>query len=188
MELIEKGAQANIEAFKQLMVKLSWNGGKDFDLGALLEFKEEGKANEFIYFSNMGDLNGPFFIQLDKDAGVGDTVDEGGNAETMKIMNLDQYRQVHLCLWDYGAIQGGGKTARFDDDMPKIEILDDKGNAHTAVIPADIATQLGNCVCLATIDNSSPMGAKLTNQSIVGTAKKFGDVPTWLAEVATITG
>lgn len=188
MELVEKGQEANIEAFNQLMVKLKWQGAKDFDLGALLEFKDESKENGFIYFSNKGDLNGPLFIHLDKDAGVGDTVGANGNTETMKIMNLDQYKQVHLCLWDYGAISKGGQTARFADDQISIEILDDKGNSHSAVVPTDVAQQMGNCVCLATIDNQSPMGAKFINQSIVGTAKKFADMTNWLGEVAQVTG
>lgn len=187
MELKEKGQSANLDAFNQLLVKLAWSGAKDFDLGAILEFKDE-REDAFIYFQNLGDVNGPYYVQLDGDAGVGDSVDDGGNAETMKIMSLDQYRQIHLCLWDYGAISGGGKAARFAEDNLSIEILDDKGTAHTAHIPPTVAEEMGNCVCMATIDNSSPMGAKFINQAIVGTSKKFADMAGWLKEVATVTG
>jgi tellurite resistance protein TerA len=187
MELKEKGQEANIQTFNQLMVTLGWETGKDFDLGALLEYKDD-KDPEFIYFQNMGDLNGPFFIQLDKDAGVGGDVGADGNKETMKIMSLDPYRQVHLCLWDYDAISSGGRAARFADDNISIEILDDAGSSHTAIVPDDVSEQMGNCVCLATIDNTSPMGAKFVNQSIVGTAKAFSEVANWLKEVATTTG
>ena len=185
MELKTKGEAANVEAFKQLMIELSWQSGKDFDLGALLEYKEEGKGPDFIYFQNQGDLNGPFFVHLDKDAGVAGDIAEGGNKETMKIMNMDQYRQIHIVTWDYDAIEiNGGAVARFGDDQVALKIMDDKANTHVATIPADIAEQRGNVVCVATIDNSSPMGATFVNQGIVGTCKKFTEVANWLEKVA----
>ncbi len=168
MELKEKGSVANVEAFNQLMVTLAWQGKKDFDLGACLEFKD-GSSPVMIYFDNRGDLNGPLFIQLDKDAGVGDTVDEGGNKETMKIMNLDQYSKIHILSWDYGAIQKN-TPGRFKDDQISLQIMDDKGNIHEATLDSnDIST---SC-CIATIDNTSPMGAKFINSSIIGTQKNF---------------
>jgi len=186
MELVEKGATANLETFKQLMTTLSWIGDKDLDMGILLEFKD-AREPDFLYFGKKGDLNGPFFIQIGADAGVGDTTDAGGNKEQLKIMNLDQYRQLHLCIWDYGAIKAGGQTARFDDKIT-IQVLDDMGNSHSVSIPADVTQQMGNCVCIATIDNSSPMGAKFVNQSIIGTVKEFKEMGDWLTGVAVTTG
>ncbi|MCF8070695.1 MAG: hypothetical protein K9L30_19100, partial [Desulfobacterales bacterium] len=54
-----------------------------------------------------------------------------------------------------------------DSDV-SLKVMDDKGSSHNVVLDTGA---LGNVALLATIDNSSPVGAKLINSSKAGTLK-----------------
>ncbi|GBC59864.1 hypothetical protein DENIS_0805 [Desulfonema ishimotonii] len=163
MDLKQKGSEANVGSFKQLMVSMKWTTAADFDLAAAYETKE-GKQG-LIYFGEMGDLNGFPFMQLSGDEGVGDQ--GGDNEETMRITKLDDMKYVWLLCWDYGKVQEGG-AARFNDSDVSLTVLDDKGTAHDVLLDTG---DMGNVALLATIDNASPIGAKLINSSKAGTLK-----------------
>lgn len=163
MELKQKGSEANVGGFKQLMVTMKWTTAADFDLAAAYENKD-GK-NGIVYFGDMGDLNAFPFMQLSGDEGVGDT--GGENEETMRITKLDEMKYVWILCWDYGKVQDGA-PARFKDSDVSLHLMDDKGDSHNVLLDTG---DMGNVALIATIDNSSPVGAKLINSSKAGTLK-----------------
>ena len=163
MELKQKGSEANVGGFKQLMVSMKWTTAADFDLAAAYEDKS-GKQG-LVYFGDLGDLNAFPFMQLSGDEGVGDT--GGDNEETMRITKLDDMKYVWLLCWDYGKVQDGA-PARFKDSDVTLSVMDDKGTNHNVTLDTG---ELGNVALIATIDNSSPVGTKLVNTSKAGTLK-----------------
>lgn len=168
MELTEKGASAEVGGFEQLLVTMKWTSAADFDLAAVYE-KDDGKL-EMVYFNNKGSLNEAPFIQLDKDAGVGDT--GGDNSETLRITKLDGKKKIHLVGWDYGQIKKG-EAARFDGSDVHIEVQDNTGTKHDVKL---CAGSMGNAALIATIE-ATPLGAKLSNTSKAELFKSFpGDV------------
>ena len=168
MELKQKGSEANVGGFKQLMISMKWTTAADFDLAAAYEDKS-GKQG-LIYFGELGDLNAFPFMQLSGDEGVGDT--GGENEETMRITNLDEIKYVWIICWDYGKVQDG-KPARFKDSDVSLSVLDDKGTAHNVTLDTG---DMGNVAVLATIDNTSPVGIKLVNSSKAGTLKGLSNL------------
>jgi tellurite resistance protein TerA len=163
MELKQKGAEANVGEFEQLMVSMKWTTAADFDLAAAYEAKD-GKQG-LVYFGELGDLNAFPFMQLSGDKGVGDT--GGDNEETMRITKLDDMKYVWLLCWDYGKVKDG-TPARFKDSDVSLSVMDDKGTSHDVNLDTG---DMGNVALLATIDNTSPIGVKLINASKAGTLK-----------------
>ncbi len=163
MELKQKGEEANVGGFKQLMVAMRWTTAADFDLAAAYEDKS-GKQG-LVYFGELGDLNAHPFMQLSGDEGVGDK--GGENEEVLRITKLDDMKYVWLMCWDYGKIKEGS-AARFNDSDVTLSVMDDKGTAHEVNLDTG---DMGNLALIATIDNSTPIGAKLVNTSKAGTLK-----------------
>lgn len=163
MELKQKGEEANVGGFNQLMATMKWTTAADFDIAAVYESKD-GKQG-IIYFGEQGDLNAFPFMQLSGDEGVGDK--GGDNEETLRITKLDDMKYVWIMCWDYGKIKEGG-AARFKDSDVSLTVMDDKGTSHDVTLDTG---DIGNVAILATIDNSSPIGAKLVNSSKAGTLK-----------------
>ena len=130
MELKQKGEQANVGGFKQLMIAMKWSTAADFDLAAAYEGKD-GKVG-LVYFGELGDLNAFPFMQLSGDEGVGDK--GGAKEETMRIAQLDDMKFVWLMCWDYGKIKDGS-AARFKDSDVVLSVIDNlvKGAAGQAV-------------------------------------------------------
>jgi len=163
MELKQKGETANVGGFKQLMITMKWTTAADFDLAAAYENKE-GKPG-LVYFGELGDLNAFPFMQLSGDEGVGDK--GGENEEIMRIAKLDDMKYVWIMCWDYGKVKDES-AARFKDSDVKLSVVDDKGTTHNITLDTG---DMGNIALIATIDNSSPIGAKLVNSSKAGTLK-----------------
>ncbi|OQY58207.1 MAG: hypothetical protein B6245_13045 [Desulfobacteraceae bacterium 4572_88] len=163
MELKQKGSAANVGGFKQLMVSMKWTTAADFDLAAAFEDKS-GKQG-LVYFGELGDLNTFPFMQLSGDEGVGDS--GGDNEEIMRITKLEDMKYVWILCWDYGKVQDGS-PARFRESDVSLSVMDDKGEAHNVSLDTG---DMGNVALIATIDNSSPIGAKLVNTSKAGTLK-----------------
>ncbi|MCP4344930.1 MAG: hypothetical protein GY795_05320 [Desulfobacterales bacterium] len=163
MELKQKGEEANVGGFKQLMVTMKWSTAADFDLAAAYETKE-GKQG-LVYFGEMGDLNAFPFMQLSGDEGVGDK--GGDNEETMRITKLDDMKYIWLMCWDYGKVKDGA-AGRFNDSDVMMSLMDDTGTSHDVSLDTG---DMGNIALIATIDNASPIGAKLVNTSKAGTLK-----------------
>jgi tellurite resistance protein TerA len=162
MELKQKGAEGFISV-KQLMVSMQWTTAVDFDLAAV--YRDKNGKEGIVYFGELGDLNGYPYMQLSGDEGVGDK--GGSNEETMRVTRLDDMQTVWLFCWDYGMIQSGS-AARFKDSDLKLSIIDNTGKTVTVKVDAG---DIGNVCCIATIDNSNPLGPKLINSSKIGTLK-----------------
>ncbi len=163
MELKQKGEEANVGGFKQLMITMKWSTAADFDLAAAYETKE-GKQG-LVYFGEQGDLNAFPFMQLSGDEGVGDK--GGDNEETMRITKLDDMKYVWMMCWDYGKVKDGA-AGRFSDSDVMLSLMDDTGTSHDVTLDTG---DMGNIALIATIDNSGAIGAKLANTSKAGTLK-----------------
>jgi tellurite resistance protein TerA len=168
MELKQKGTQANVGGFKQLMVTMKWTTAADFDLAAVFEDKT-GKQG-IVYFGELGDLNGFPYMQLSGDEGVDDK--GGEKEESMRIAKLDDMKYVWIMCWDYGKIQTGA-PARFKDSDVSLSLIDDKGKTYHVTLDTG---DMGNVALIATIDNSSPVGATLINSSKAGTLKGLNNL------------
>ncbi len=174
MELKQKGQEAFIP-LKQLMVTMKWTTAADFDLAAVYEGKNGTQG--LVYFGDLGDMNTFPYMQLSGDEGVGDK--GGDNEETMRITRLDEVNYVWIICWDYGKVQSG-QGARFADSDVKLTIVDDTGKSVSVSLDTG---DTGNVACIATIDNSSPMGGKLINTSQAGTLKGLKSLDQLLAIV-----
>jgi tellurite resistance protein TerA len=163
MEIKQKGAAANVPRFKQMLVTLKWSVGADFDMAALYEAKDGRKG--LVYYGEKGDMNAFPFMQLSGDEGVGDKA--GANEEQMRICALDEMKTIHLICWDYTKVQTGEK-ARFAGSDVQIVCMDDTGTTHNVKLDCG---DMGNVCVVATIDNASPLGARLVNTSKAGTLK-----------------
>lgn len=160
MQLKKKGESAQIGGVNQFMITLKWTTAVDFDLCAVYEDKkgEEG----IVYFGDLGNLNEFPFMQLSGDEGVGDT--GGDNQEDLRVMNLAQMKKIYIFCWDYPSVESG-QVARFSNSDITTSVIDDHGNSYTCSLDN---MEDGNVVCMAEIDNSSPLGAKFVNRSTVG--------------------
>ena len=165
MEITAKGESAELGGMKQCMVSMKWTTATDFDLAALYEAKDGTKG--MVYFNSLGDLNAMPFMKLSGDEGVGDT--GGDNEETMRITKFDDMNHIHIVAWDYGAMTKG-QAARFKESDVSVSLMDDSGTNHDVKIDTG---DMGNVCVIASIDNTSPMGAKLVNASKVGLLKSF---------------
>ena len=168
IELAQKGQEAQLGGIKQFMVSLKWTSATDFDLAAAYKAKDGREG--LCYFGDLGNLNDFPHMQLSGDEGVGDT--GGDNEETMRGMSLDAMEYVWLLCWDYGAVQAGTAT-RFKDCGVTCSLMDDSGTNHEVKLDTD---DMCNVLCVATIDNSSPMGAKFVNTSKAGTLKGLNNL------------
>jgi len=168
MNLTQKGTEAYI-SIEKLKVTMKWTIAADFDIAAVYKTKighetTNGRMN-IVYFGDKGNLNTMPYIQLSEDAGVGDK--GGDNEEILHISSLKNLEKVWIFCWDYGMVQDG-KKARFKDS--DIKLLVEDQNKQKITVNLDTG-DFCNVVCIATIDNSNPIGAKLINTSLSGTLK-----------------
>lgn len=155
ISLPTKGQTANLNSVKALKATLKWTTGEDFDLAAIAVNKS--KQCVFINFSNKGDLNVFPFVKLDKDAGVGDKIDNGGNEENMIIAKVDDdIEAIFLVSWDYGAAQRN-LPARFTNNLKigitaanetgadnlEVELVAPGNDANGVVIAALVRNAIG---------------------------------------------
>ena len=160
MQLKKKGDSAQIGGINQFMVTLKWTSAMDFDLCAVYETRD-GKEG-IVYYADQGDLNSFPHMQLSDDEGVGDT--GGDNQEDLRVMNLAPMKKIYVFCWDYTAVENGS-LARFNNSDISVNIIDDNGKQYNCSLDNN---NEGNVVCMAEIDNSSPLGARFTNRSSVG--------------------
>lgn len=135
MELKQKGAKADIGAFKQIQVTLAWTAPVDLDLMAFYKTKD-GKTGG-VYSDNyaggsLGDLNRFPFIQLSGDAGVGAT--GGDNREEMRIGKLDDFQELFICALNFTDASAGNNKVFADYDA-KVHVRTDRGDTFT--VPLD---------------------------------------------------
>lgn len=163
MELKQKGASAQIGAFKQLKVSLIWTSAVDLDLMAFYKTKD-GRTGG-IYSDNyaggsLGDLNAFPFMQLSGDEGVG--ASGGDNQEDLLIAKLDDLAELHICALNFTDASAGGNKPFANYDA-RVEVMTDKGDKH--VVRLD-STSPGSVAVIAKF-TSGFMGAELANNSEV---------------------
>lgn len=156
--LREKGEVAALPVIKQLVVNLRWSSSIDLDLMAFYQGKDGSVGG--IYTSllggNTGDLNKFPWISLDKDDGVkSSTLDK---SESLKIFKLDGVERIFLVALNYTDARNNNLVASFSNYNGLIEVVDDTGKAFEVPLKDPSA---GVAALIATIDNSSPIGATL---------------------------
>ncbi len=137
MELKQKGASADIGAFKQIKVDLVWTAAVDLDLMAFYKTKD-GRSGG-VYSDNysggsLGDLNAFPFIQLSGDAGVGAT--GGDNREEMRIVKLDDFEELYICALNFTDASSGANKVFADYDA-RVEVVTDRGERHTVSLDSN---------------------------------------------------
>lgn len=148
IELKEKGGEANLTSVNRVHAQLRWKKAVDLDLYALFEMKNGRKGK--IYYSQRSISGIP--IRLDQDAGVGDT--GGDNEENMYFEQVHTIKHVLIVANIYA--KAGASFASYDGGV----IVE----ADTQQVSVPLSSTLsGNWCIVAHFDNSSPIGAKLTN-------------------------
>ncbi len=169
MELKQKGASANLGAFKQIKVSLVWTSAVDLDLMAFYKTKD-GRSGG-VYSDNyaggsMGDLNAFPFMQLSGDAGVGAT--GGDNQEDMLVAKLDDFDELFICAVNFTDASAGTNKVFADYDA-RVEVVTDRGEKHT--INLDSRSQ-GSVAVLAKF-SAGFLGSQLLNDSQVMSFEEF---------------
>lgn len=164
VELKEKGSVANLPTVKQLLVSLTWTSEVDLDLMAFYTKKDGTHGG--VFSENLGgshgDLNGFPFMRLSGDEGVGAT--GGDNEENMQIVNLDEIDKLYVVALNYTDAKAKNADASFSAYNGKVSVINDKGEAFEVPLAS---TDKGTVALIATIDNSSPIGATLKREDQV---------------------
>lgn len=163
---------------KNIIATLSWTVPVDLDLyafyrtkqtlkpkGGFLELlgfggakpSQEGK----VFYMSRGNLKKFPWMQLDKDAGVGDQ--GGANEENLRIANLDEVEHVLIVANIFNK-----PNANFASYDGRVTIKDDSGGSFEVPLTASSG---GNWCIIAHINNTSAVGAKLINVNQVQSAK-----------------
>lgn len=174
IQLKEKGEVANLPTIKQALVTLKWKTNKDFDLMAFIT-KKDG-THHGVYTNNLGgdlgDANAFPFMILSDDAGVGGTVADGGNVETLKITKIDDsIRKIDLVALNYDDALSKNNSS-FSDYDAVISLIDDSGESFEISLNSK---DKGIAAVIATIVNG-PIGAIIENKSTVTDLEGLIDV------------
>ncbi len=134
MELKQKGTKADIGAFKQMKVSLTWSSAVDLDLMAFYR-TGDGRTGG-VYSDNyaggiLGDLNQFPFIELSGDEGVGAV--GGDNSEEMRIVRLDDFEELYICALNFTDASSGTDKVFANYDA-KVNVVTDRGESHTVVL------------------------------------------------------
>lgn len=179
LELKSKGQAANVElsgtAVSQILVDLGWSTPVDLDLMAFIEKKD---GSTFALFSDalsqdkktMGDLNAFPFMTLSGDEGIGNKIDTGSeNQETIKVAKIDpDIKKIDIVALNYKAASEKDSNASFNGLSAAVKMtIVDKDNACDQVDVPLAVSDKGVAAHICTIDNSSPIGAQVVNQSSV---------------------
>lgn len=168
VELKIKGESAALPTVKQLVVTLGWSSGVDLDLMAFYTTKEgthgacySDQISQDV--KSLGDLNNYPFMRLSGDAGVNKS-SEGDESEELKIMKLDGMAKIHLIALNYNAVKAKDVDASFSELNGTITIVTDSGESYYVPLRS---TEKGAVAHIATIDNTSPIGAQLKMEDTV---------------------
>ena len=147
--LREKGDSANIDA-TNLHARMSWKKAVDLDLYAIYQKKDGSEGR--VYFGSKGSLTSAPYIQLDKDAGVGNRA--GDNQENMRFADLSHYNHVLIVANIFA--QSDAVFAQYDGNVQVMF------GSQTIEVPLTSKDRGNNCV-IAHIDNTGAAGPKLIN-------------------------
>lgn len=128
---------------KNIKVKLSWTKAVDLDMHAFYIDKND-KAGH-VYFGNKRDRGG---IQLDKDAGVGNTA--GNNEENLTVQSLEGYKYILFATNIFRLLGFLHRNDRFSSYDGKVIVSTDQGIIE---VPLN-ANEKGKWAAIAMIDNT----------------------------------
>ncbi|MCP4352126.1 MAG: stress response protein [Desulfobacterales bacterium] len=134
MELKQKGAKADIGAFKQIKVSLIWTSAVDLDLMAFYKTKDGrtgGVYSDNYAGGSLGELNQFPFIQLSGDEGVG--AGSGDKQEEMRIVRLDDFEELYVCALNF-TDASSGENKVFANYDARVEVMTDRGEHHTVAL------------------------------------------------------
>ncbi len=169
MELKQKGASANLGAFKQLKVSLIWTSAVDLDLMAFYKTKDGrtgGVYSDNYAGGSMGDLNAFPWMQLSGDAGVDAT--GGDNQEDMLLAKLDDFEELYICALNFTDASAGNNNT-FGQYDARVEVVTDRGEKHSINLDS---SQQGSVAVLAKF-SAGFLGAQLLNDSKVMSFAEF---------------
>lgn len=134
MELKQKGAKADIGAFKQIKVSLIWTSAVDLDLMAFYKTRDGqigGVYSDNYAGGSLGNLNQFPFIQLSGDEGVG--AGAGDKREEMRIVRLDDFEELYVCALNF-TDASSGENKVFANYDARVEVMTDRGEHHTVAL------------------------------------------------------
>lgn len=169
MELKQKGATADIGAFKQMKVSLIWSSAVDLDLMAFYKTKDGtvgGVYSDNYAGGSLGDLNQFPFIQLSGDEGVGAVA--GDNREEMRIIRLDDFEELYICALNFTDASSGTNNLFADYDA-RVEVVTDRGENHSVALDSQQPGQVA-VICKFT---SGVISNALVNDSDVLSLNDF---------------
>lgn len=164
LTLREKGEVAALPTVRQLVVTLKWSSSVDLDLMAFYESADGtvGGIYTSLLGGPQGDLNKFPWIALDKDSGV--SLDTSSKQEVLKIFKLDGVKKIYLVALNYTDAKANNLVASFSNYNGLIEVVDESGKAFEVPLKDQSA---GVAALIATIDNSSPIGATIKREDRV---------------------
>ncbi len=155
--LKQKGDSTEIaQKLTRIQVQMTWTKGVDLDLHAFYRTKT-GKTGQ-IYFADKGNLAKFPFIELDQDAGVGNT--SGKNEENLVITSLEQMDLILIAtniFRFFGFLSKGENFARYDG---KVSLKTDASDHIEVPLTSN---EIGKWCVIAAIDNSNPASPKVIN-------------------------
>jgi tellurite resistance protein TerA len=142
--------------FTRMNVKLRWTAAVDLDLHAFYKMKN-GQAGH-VFFASRGDLRRPPHIQLDQDAGVGNTA--GNNEENITITTLDNIEYVLIATNIFrltSFLSPSDNFARYDG---RVLVQTDLGDDIEVPLTSQ---EPGRWCIIAELDNTNVQAPRVVN-------------------------
>ncbi len=153
--VLKQKGEAGVLTLKQkestaVHAKLGWTKAVDLDLHVF--YRTVDGKNGHIFFGNTGDIKKPPYIELDKDAGVGNTA--GDNEENIRIGRLDHIESLIIATNIFrflGFLSSGDNFAKYDG---KVTVTTDAGDCIEVPLTSE---ETGRWCIIAKIENTGPV-------------------------------
>jgi len=151
--IIREKESANIP-LKNLVATLSWQKAIDLDLYAFYQTKSGAVGK--VFYGSRGSLTSSPYIELDKDAGVGDK--GGKNEENIRFADLSHYKHILIVANIFAKANanfaqfGGTVVVKAEDQSFEVPLTAKDG---------------GSWCTIAHIDNTNPISPQLKNVNTV---------------------
>lgn len=152
-KIVIKEKESKVCNLTDLVATLKWRSSVDLDLWCLYITKD-GKTGE-IGFSNRGNISGFPYIELDKDAGIGDS--GGDNEENIRFKTLEHIEHAFILANIFN--KSNANFASYDG------LVSVKSGDQDLEVPLTSKTGGSWCV-IAHFDNTSPISPMLENINV----------------------
>ena len=174
MELKQKGAKADIGAFKQLNISLIWTSAVDLDLMAFYKTKDGrtgGVYSENYSGGSLGSLEQFPFIRLSGDAGVG--ASGGDNQEDMCITKITDFEELFICALNF-TDASSGENKVFANYDARVRVMTDKGETHNIVLDS---REPGTVAVLCKISSGFIVSELINDSQVMGLEEFRSKIP-----------